>query len=124
MAGQIIANVAPPARSLIRYSFAYFAYGERMKPKDPETAMIQDPNPNTYGHCFSVEEKNDIDVALTAAIALYTARWRIKPMNVFVHPSLIPIPSNQVVIIPHPRIPAGLLCFGVPVALVNGGNGR
>jgi hypothetical protein len=124
VSGQLIANVAPPARSLIGYSCAHFAYGERVKLRDLETAMIQDPNPNTYGHCFSVEEENDIDVALTAAIALYTARWRIKPTNVFVHPSLIPIPSNQVVIIPHPRIPAGLLWFEVPVDLVKGGNGR
>ena len=86
--------------------------------------MIQDPYPNTYGHCFSVEKKSNIDEALTSAITHYTARWGIRPVNLFVHPSLLGIKSNQVTIIPHPRIPTGMLWFEVPVEFVKGENGR
>jgi hypothetical protein len=86
--------------------------------------MLQDPHPNTYGHCFSVGDDLNIETALNVAIGSYTARWGIQPVNLFVHPAMIPIPNKQVAVIAHSRIPKGVLWFEVPRELVKGGNGR
>lgn len=85
--------------------------------------MIQDPYPNTYGHCFSIEDDPNIEAAINVAISSFAARWGIKPVNLFVHPSMSPISSNQVTVIPDSRIPRGILWFEVPAEFVKGGNG-